>query len=588
MDGKTVLGKIRQNLCQWLQNESLISNSQALVIGVFTGLTIVFYDRLIEFSNHSFFGSLPGSSRLLVIIIPALGGLLVGIITHVFIHERRYDIEEVIEATALRGGMMSPRKAFLEVLLSTISIGSGGSVGKEAPVVLAGAGVGAWFSQKFNIHGNRVKILIGCGAAGGFAAAFNAPLAGVVFAVEVILGELEASSFIPIVIAAVFATMVSSTLFNVQTFDVSTYEFVNPFYESFLYLFLGILAGILSVILLRSLFATRKIFDNMKIHPALKPAIGGLFVGFIGYFYPQVFGVGYDVISGALTNGLALKVMLILIFLKIIAFSFTMGSGGSGGSIVPSLFAGAMLGGAYGSIAHSMFPAITAEPGAYAMVGMGAVFAGTSRAPLASILILFELTREYNMILPIMLACVVSNVVSSSINSESIFTEGLHSRGFTIRKGREVDIMESLLVRDAMKQTVQTVSENKNVGALIALMQSSRHAGFPVLDSNGKLCGMVTLKDVRDKVDHDDLDKTINEISSKNVEVAYQDESLNTVLKRLAAKDIGRLPVVSKTDRTKLLGIITRSDIVKLYDKKILDKVQRLQREQSVPDPELN
>jgi CIC family chloride channel protein len=188
------------------------------------------------------------------------------------------------------------------------------------------------------------------------------------------------------------------------------------------------------------------------------------------------------------------------------------------------------------------------------------------------------------MILPIMLACVVSNVVSSSINSESIFTEGLRRRGFTIRKGREVDIMESLLVRDAMKHNVQTVSENKNVGALIALMQSSRHAGFPVLDSNGKLCGMVTLKDVRDKVGHDELEKTINEISTKDVEVAFPDESLNTVLKRLAAKDIGRLPVVARIDNKKLLGIITRSDIVKLYDKKILDKVQRLQKEQNVPE----
>jgi CIC family chloride channel protein len=255
-----------------------------------------------------------------------------------------------------------------------------------------------------------------------------------------------------------------------------------------------------------------------------------------------------------------------------------MGSGGSGGSIVPALFVGAMMGGSYGSIVHGLFPDVTAESGAYALVGMGAVFAGTSRAPLASILILFELTRDYNMILPIMMACVVSNVISSSINSESIFTEGLHRRGFTIRKGREVDIMEALLVKDAMKHNVQTVSENKNVGALIALMQSSRHAGFPVLDSNGQLSGIVTLKDVRDKVGHDELDKTITEICTTDVAVAYQDETLNTVLKRLAAKDIGRLPVVSRSDSNKLLGIITRSDIVKLYDKKILDKVQRLQK----------
>ena len=562
-----------------MQTESLISNSLALVVGVLTGLTIVFYDRLLEFSHNSFQGILPESPGYFIILLPALGGLIVGIIVHFFIHTRRYDIEEVIEATALHGGRMSARNAFLEVLASIVSIGSGGSVGKEAPVVLAGSGVGSTLSQILKIHGNRVKVLIGCGAAGGIAAAYNAPLAGVVFAVEVILGELEASSFIPIVISAVFATLVSSVIFGVHTIEVSSYRLVNPFFESILYLLLGVLAGVVSAILMRALFGTHKIFDSLSIHPAIKPALGGLVVGLIGFFYPQVFGVGYDVITDSLNNGLALKLMLALIFLKIIAFSFTMGSGGSGGSIVPSLFVGAMLGGAYGSIVHGMFPMITAESGAYALAGMGAVFAGTSRAPLASILVLFELTRDYNMILPIMLACVVSNVVSSSIYSESIFTEGLHRRGFTIRKGREIDIMESLLVTDAMKHNIQTVSENKNVGALIALMQSSRHAGFPVLDSNGNLSGIVTLKDVRDKVGHDELNKTINEICSKDVEVAYPDETLNTVLKRLAAKDIGRLPVVSKTDKKKLLGIITRSDIVKLYDKKILDKVQRLQKD---------
>jgi CIC family chloride channel protein len=581
LDRKTAFTKFKQNPLQWLQTESLISNSLALVVGVLTGLAIVFYDTLLELSHNAFFGILPKSPGYFIILLPALGGLIVGIIVHLLIHTRRYDIEEVIEATALRGGRMSPRNALLEVLASVVSIGSGGSVGKEAPVVLAGSGIGSSLAQILKIKGNRVKVLIGCGAAGGIAAAYNAPLAGVVFAVEVILGELEASSFIPIVISAVFATLVSSVVFGVRTIDVSSYQLVSPFYESILYLFLGVLAGVVSAMLMRALFGTHKIFDSLSIHPVIKPAIGGLFVGLIGFFYPQVFGVGYDVITDALNNGLALKLMLALIFLKIIAFSFTMGSGGSGGSIVPSLFVGAMLGGAYGSIVHSMFPMITAESGAYALAGMGAVFAGTSRAPLASILILFELTRDYNMILPIMLACVVSNVVSSSLNHESIFTEGLHRKGFTIRKGREVDIMESLLVKDAMKHNVQTVSENKNVGALIALMQSSRHAGFPVLDSKGNLCGVVTLKDLRDKVGHDELDKTINEIASKDVEVAYPEENLNTVLKRLATKDIGRLPVVSSTDKTKLLGIITRSDIVKLYDKKILDRVQKIEIEKT-------
>ena len=579
MDERTVFQKCKQHIFQRLHTESLISNSLAVIIGILTGLAIVLYDTLLDFSQSTFFGTVPHTSRYFIIILPAIGGLIVGILAHFYINTRRYNIEEIIEATALRGGRISSRNAFLEVLASIISIGSGGSAGKEAPIVLAGSGIGSTLARILKIHGNRVNILIGCGASSSIAAAYNAPLAGVVFVVEVILGELEASSFIPIVISAVFATIVSSLIFGVENIGVAPYELVNPLYEFALYLLLGILSGLASALLMRSLFSTRKAFESLQIHPVIKPALGGLIVGFIGFFYPQVFGVGYNVISDALTGSLPLKLMFLLIFLKIIAFSFTMGSGGSGGGLVPALFVGAMVGGSYGSIIHGIFPADTAESGAYALVGMGAVFAGISRAPLASILILFELTRDYNMILPIMLACVVSNVISSSINSESIFTEGLRRRGFTIRKGKEIDIMESLLVKDAMKHNVQTVSENKNVGSLVALMQSSRHAGFPVLDSNGQLSGIVTLKDVRDKVGRDELDKSITEICSKDVEVAYQDETLNSVLKRLAAKDIGRLPVVSRSDSNKLLGIITRSDIVKLYDKKILDKVQRLHRE---------
>lgn len=565
----------KRNINQWLQSESVMSNSLAVLVGTLTGLAIVLYDYALESSESLFFGSVYGYPRYYIILLPALGGLIVGVFTHLLIKTRRYDIEEVIEAITLRGGRISPRNAFLEVVASVITIGSGGSAGKEAPVVLAGSGIGSSLARLFGIHGNRVSILLGCGAAGGIAASFNAPLAGVVFAVEVILGELETKTFIPIVISAVFATLVSNTIFGVRVIEVSSYHLVSPFYESAFYLGLGILAGIFAVTLMRFLHSSHEYFDALKVNPLFKPAIGGLFVGIIGYFYPQVFGVGYDVIMDALSNELALNLMLALVVLKILAFSFTMGSGGSGGSIVPALFTGAMLGGAYGSIVHGAFPAITAESGAYALAGMGAVLAGTSHAPLAAILILFELTRDYNLILPIMLACVVSNLVSSSLNPESIFTEGLRKRGFNIRKGREVDIMESLLVRDAMKREVQTVSENKSVKALISLMQSSRHAGFPVLDPNGDLCGIVTLKDLRDKVKQDDLDRTINEISTKDVEVAYPDETLNTVLKRLAAKDIGRLPVVSRKDSRKLLGIITRSDIVNLYDKKVLDKVHQ-------------
>ena len=564
----------KRDLVQWLHTDSVVSNSLALIVGVLTGLTIVLYDRSLALSSHLFFQHKAGESNYYVIFLPAIGGLLVGMITHNLMKKKRYSIENVIEATTLHGGKMQPKTVFLEVLSSLISLGSGASAGKEAPVVLAGAGIGSTLAQTIKMRGNKLKILLGCGASSGIAAAFNAPLAGVVFSVEVILGELESSTFIPIVISSVFATLTSNVVFGVRPIQISQYQLVNPFHESILYLILGVISGVVSVIFMRSLYRVRDLFNSLKVHPIVKPAIGGLGVGIIGFFYPQIFGVGYEVISQVLANELVFKVLVALLLLKIVAFSLSLGSGGSGGSFVPALFIGSMLGGAYGFIVNQIFPGITSEPGAYALAGMGAVFTGVTRAPLTAILILFELTHDYNLVLPIMLACVLSNLVSSTLHPESIFTESLRRRGFTIRKGKEVDIMESLKVADAMKREVQTISMNKKAEALIALMQSSRHVGFPVMDSEGKLWGIVTLKDIRDKVKQGELDKTVGEIANSNLIVAYPDESLNTVLQRLATKDIGRLPVVSRDDNKQILGIITRSDIVKLYDKTIVERMK--------------
>ncbi|WP_370574113.1 chloride channel protein [Methanomethylovorans sp.] len=564
----------KQNLMQWFNNESVFSNSLAVIVGVLTGIAIVLYDYALKLSSQLFFEPTSDIQHYYVIFIPAIGGLLVGIISHRFMKKKRYSIENVIESTTLHGGKMQPRTVFLEVLSSVISLGSGASAGKEAPVVLAGAGIGSTLAQMLKMRGSRLKMLLGCGASGGIAAAFNAPLAGVVFSVEVILGELESATLVPIVISAVFATLVSNVIFGVRPIQISDYQLISPMHESVLYLILGLLAGLVSVILMRSLYKSRDFFNALNIHPITKPAVGGLCVGCIGYFYPQIFGVGYETISQVLENEIAFNILLILLLLKIVAFSLSLGSGGSGGSFVPALFIGSMLGGAYGFIVNSIFPGITSEPGAYALAGMGAVFTGISRAPLTAILVLFELTRNYGLVLPIMLACVLSNLVSSALHPESIFTESLRRRGFTIRKGKEVDIMESLKVSDAMKREVQTISVNKKVEALIALMQSSRHAGFPVLDQEGNLWGIVTLKDIRDKVKQGELDKTIGEIATSNLVFAYPDESLNTVLQRLATKDIGRLPVVSREDNRKILGIITRSDIVKLYDKTIVERMQ--------------
>ena len=418
----------------------------------------------------------------------------------------------------------------------------------------------------------RLQTLLGCGAAGGIAAVFSAPLAGVVFVVEVIYGELETSTFIPIVISSVFATLVSNSIIGIELLQIPSYTLVSPYRELGLYLVFGLLAGIVSTLLIRALYYTKDLFSGIPVHPIFKPALGGLVVGVIGLFYPRVLGMGYGVITDALNNQFTFKLLLILLILKIIVFSLSLGSGGFGGTIIPSLFVGTMLGGAFGTVVDMLYPGMTAGPGAYALVGMGAVFAGSTRAPLTAILILFELTRDYNLILPLMFACVLSNVMSSALYPESIFTEGLRRDGIKIRKGREIDIMTSIPVKAAMITSIQTVSEDKSVETLEILMKVSRHVGFPVVDSKGRLSGIVTLSDLRNKVKPGEVGKKIGEIATREVEVAYPDETLDTALKRLASKQIGRLPVVDREDKTKLLGIITRSDIVNAYNKKVVEK----------------
>ncbi|WP_292390259.1 chloride channel protein [Methanosarcina sp. UBA5] len=549
-------------------------NLIAIIIGLLTGFVIGVYDRILQYSN-AFLGmqqefSLHEFPQYYVLFVPAFGGLLVGIISH-FLMKKKYGVDGLIETVTLRGARLNLRDVFLEVFTSIITISSRGALGKEAPGILAGAGTGAFVGRILKSTERQLQILLGCGAAGGIAAAFNAPLAGVVFVVEVIYGELETRTFIPIVISSVFATLVSSTLFGIKPIEISSYQLVSPYKELGLCLVLGLLAGVISTLLIRTLYYTKDVFSEIPPHPVFKPALGGFGVGLIGLFYPRVLGMGYNVIMDALNSQFTFKLLLILLFLKIFAFSLSLGSGGT---IVPSLFTGAMLGGAFWTAANLLFPGTVAEQGAYAMVGMGAVFAGTARAPLTAILILFEITRDYNMILPLMFACVLSSVMSNALYPESIFTGGLRRKGFKIRRGREVDIMSSMFVKDAMITDVQTVSEEKSVEALTALMQISLHVGFPVLDSRGKLSGIVTLSDLRNKIKSGESDKKIKDIATRRLEVAYPDETLDTVLKRFASKQIGRLPVVDREDKTRLFGLITRSDIVNLYNKKVVEEVR--------------
>jgi len=396
-----------------------------------------------------------------VVVIPAVGGIIVGVLIYLFAKETKgHGVPEVMLAVAAGGGKIRPRVAAMKALVSSICLGSGGSAGREGPIVQIASALGSSLGQLFRFSAEKNKILIACGAAGGIAATFNAPLAGIFFALEIILREYGMRNFSSVVLSAVTATVISRAFLGANP------AFITPHYEilsnwDFLFYFiLGFIAAVVGWVFIKVLYKSEDIFDAWKIPSYIKPAIGGLFLGAIGLYFPQIFGVGYEAIEQTLNGHLAPMLVLGLIGLKIVATSLTLGSGGSGGVFAPSLFIGVMLGSAYGSALHILFPGIPISIGGYALVGMGAVFAGSAQAPISAILILFEMTGDYKILIPLMIACVIATIMVRKLSKESIYTLKLMRKGVDIDANQQQDLMEEILVTDAMFKRVISVKES--------------------------------------------------------------------------------------------------------------------------------
>ncbi len=552
----------------------------ATLVGVGAGLGAVGFRWLISSFQSLFFdggeqvfGSL---GRYYVILLPVIGGLLVGLIIHFFAREAKgHGVPEVMGAVAAKGGRIRARVSVVKALASSLCIGSGGSVGREGPIVQIGSSIGSTAGQWLRLPEDWLRTLVACGAAGGISATFNAPIAGVFFALEVILGRFMTRSFGFVVISSVVADVVAHAfLGDTQSFVVPAYELVAA-WEIPIYVVLGIGAGVVALAFIYVLYKSEDIFDGWRFPPYLKPAFGGIIIGLIGLYSLDLFGVGYGGVERALLGDVALSTLLILGALKLIATSVTIGSGGSGGIFAPCLFLGAMFGGAFGETAHRIFPTITAPSGAYAVVGMAAVFAGAARAPITAIIILFEMTRDYNIILPLMLAVVISTIVARGFNPETIYTTKVRKSGIDLHRHEDVDVMRSITVAEAMTRDFPTVSPKMPITELMTKLTRSGHHGFPVVDEDGHLCGCVTLADVESAVISESDELRVEDIATKSLIVAYPDQSLYEALIKLGAKDVGRIPVVDRNDTTRLLGILRRHDIIRAYRKKLGKSVRR-------------
>jgi len=555
----------------------------AVIIGVFGGLGAVGIQFSIKFFQKIFWGAwqpdvgyLQNLSAFVKIGVPTGGGLLVGLIVYYVAKEAKgHGVPEVMEAIALKNGVIRPRVVIAKLFASAICIGSGGSVGREGPVIQIGSSIGSTVGQFLGVTAQRVKIFVACGAAAGIAAAFNAPIAGALFSVEIILGDFGVAQFSPIVISSVMATVVSRHfLGDFPAFEVPHYHLVSVL-ELIPYVILGLLAGLVSLLFIKVLYFLEDYFEELKLNDILKTVIGGFLIGIMGLLVPHIYGVGYNTMNMALHGQLSWMLMLALIFIKILATSISLGSGGSGGVFAPSLFIGTMTGGFFGYLVHAVAPGYTASSGAYSLVGMGAVVAGATHAPITAILIIFELTNEYKIILPLMISSIIATLVTTKLKKESIYTLKLIRRGIDLFKGREANLLRSLKVVGYVDPHPVIIPPQLKFMALLDLVADRPNTQFYVVDAKQKFLGSVSLQEVRKAlVDRDDVADLLIAMDLINVDIpkVKPEDDLDMVMKLFGMYDYDELPVVDSNNPDMVIGTIKHKEVIEAYNREVMKR----------------
>ena len=575
-----------QNLLQKFKNlpNIVVVTTLALLVGVGAGFGAIFTEWLVHTVHHVFFeeklwGLLDWMGTYFLIVVPALGALVFGpIIIHSAKEAKGHGVSEVLEAVAVCGGCIRPRVAVIKSVTSAFCIGSGGSVGLEGPIAQIGAAVGSTVGQIFTLTEERIRLLLGCGAGAAIAATFHAPITGTIFALEIILGHLEAGYFSAIVISAVVADTIAQ-YYQEPWLTMPQYTLVSN-WELLLYALLGVIVAFSAIALIKTMGFMSKFWKKAVPSEYLRPVVGGLVLGLIGFLtfqleafraddLPRLFGIGYESISDALNGRIIFEAVFVLFLLKIFTTSLTLGSGGTGGTFTPSLFMGAMLGGTFGFLVHGWFPEVTAPSGAYALAGMAAFFGAAAHAPVTSIVVAFELSHDYHLILPIMLTTVIATLVSQTLHPNSMYTLKLRKMGIKERRGapgHEVYLMDSVTVSEAMNKEVKVVPLTMPLFQLMEKFDQTHRSGFPVVDEVGDLAGIVSIKDLDFAMTSGKITgRTVADIATTNLLVAYPYEPMSAALHRLGMREISRLPVVEEEGSKKIVGIVLRTDIVKVY-----------------------
>lgn len=523
-------------------------------------------------SDHQFFS---GWHVCVLPCIPIGGLILVGLLTTRLGKEAKgHGVPEVMSAVVRNGGIIRARMVFVKMIASALCIGSGGSVGREGPIVQIGSAIGSTVGQFFKMSGSGVNVMVACGAAAGISATFNAPIAGTLFAAEVILGGIEMASMSSVLVSSLVAASVARAYFgNEPAFIVPEY-IMGSYWELGLYCALGIVAGLVAVAFTKTLYKVEDVFNAVKIHWVSKAVIGGLIIGITGIFRPEILGVGYHAIELTLNDPwlFSIPMLVALCMLKIVMTSITIGAGGSGGIFAPSLFMGAMIGGGFGIIVQGIPYFSVAPPGAYALVGMSAVVAGTTHAPIQAILILFEMTDNYQIILPIMISCVISKMVARKISSDSIYTLKLSRRGELTGTGKDISVLENLHVRDVMDTRFRTIPRETPFYEIVKLIRTTNHDIFPVVNETGEYVGIINFQQIRQTLQNEVVQRLMlaDDLLVRDEYRLTSGRNLLEVFNEMAMRDVDCMPVVDEDNENMLIGLVTRQSVMARYRKELL------------------
>jgi CIC family chloride channel protein len=556
----------------------------SVVVGILAAATNILFRTSMQFVHDMLFvrGSQllhiadGGWHRVLLPLLPVAGALLLIPFSLWFPGEvNGYGFSRFLETVNIKGGILRARNILLKTVGPALTIGSGGSAGVEGPIAVIAGTVGSIVGRFLGTSGNRMKLLVAAGSAAGIAATFNAPIAGVMFSTEIVLlGDYEISSFAAIVIASGMATVVSRWYYGASpAFLVPQYDLKSAA-ELPLYLVLGVIVGLLAVVYIRIFYRIRDEFEASKFHPQLKPVLGALMIGSLGIFLPQAMGNGYEHIEAVLHENLGFTILFLLIFFKILATSITLGSGGAGGVFAPSLVIGSVVGGSFGVIVHMLFPLTTASSGAYATVGIGSFLAATTHAPLTGIFLLFEMTGNYKIIVPLMFSAIIGTLVSRRLCPDSIDTVDLTRKGIKLHAGREHGIMGRIKIRDVMTTNVVTVRPATTLKQLLETMIENERFYIPVVTDAGAMMGIVSIHDVRPVLLEETVTRIViaGDIATEQVITLTPEDNLNTAMEKFSIKDIEEIPVVSIIDPVRLVGMVRRKDVISAYNKEVLKR----------------